>query len=984
MNPRLRILFLTLVLVLVAAPAQLAQASTTPTTCSGVSQPGLPPAFAYDDTAATLSSGWHLGPLTVPMEGRNVDAWEWMIDCGAVQSVTPGPGSATIAVEGSSIRFTHRAGVIATGAWTPWVDDIVQIDSTAPLNTTAPPTGWVQGPLTVAVTGSDVSPHTEEWFVEPASTPIPGDAAVIPNATGVYKLHTAVTDSVDLTTLRTDTVQIDNTLPIDDTGTTVPVGWQRNPVTIRVRGRDFDSQVARVEWQLDGGAVQSGPAGGVDVPITTHGTHTLSTRIIDVAGNASPLVVHTVELDLNGPLDTTTVPDGWMTTGTDVGVYVTGTDPGGSGVALVEWKLTDTVTGATRSGSVPGPGPVAVTVSGNGVHKLETRLTDGLGHDSGWTVRYVKIDTVTPTDTTNLVTGWVKQASLDVTVEGTDAHSGIEHVEWKLDGTFLSAPGGSKVVSVTGQGEHTLETRVVDFAGHLSTWRSHTIRLDTTLPLNLTPTASSAWRNAPYSVTLTGNDAGSGLAKMRWRIDSGPVLEGTPGTVVAKLETTGDFTLYTWAVDALGNESVPRPERIRIDLVSPSDDTTYPSGPVENRRVITFLAHDADSGVAGIEWKLDSDPAVKTAATATITGAGPHTLMSRVQDIAGNWSAWTTHAITVDLSVDIVAPTDTTVVPSAWQATLPTVYVTADDDIDGKGLAYVEWKLDGHAIQRGAPGSAATVTTDGVHELETRATDKAGNTSAWKSQLLKVDTTVPTDTTVLPTGWSKSRTLTLSGTDATSGVATMRVQDQRRPDDADRGQRRPRHPARRRRRVHDPPSRPRQRRPGLGVDGSHLHGGHGRPAQHDRRGVAWVEDRGDLARARGHRRSLRRRPRRVAGRRCDRRVARGPDGRGHHRRRQPATRDADRRQGRQRVRLALGARERRWHAAGQHDTRAVDDVAQDELHHDRDRSRRHLWRAAHRVQARQRRDRDEPRRDHLHRRLAQAREPCGRCRRQRL
>ena len=214
------------------------------------------------------------------------------------------------------------------------------------------------------------------------------------------------------------------------------------------------------------------------------------------------------------------------------------------------------------------------------------------------------------------------------------------------------------------------------------------------------------------------------------------------------------------------------PETIRIDRVLPTDDTVYPSAPVGNRHIVTFDPEDDRSGVAGVEWKLE-DGVVKTTPTARITGEGEHTLSVRVQDLAGNWSAWAHHQITVVLGIDSISPTDETVIPTAWQLVAYTVTVKATDDIDGKGVDYVQWRYGVNETGQGPAGSQFTITDDGEHEIETRAIDKAGNASPWKRQTLRLDTTQPAETTVMPGRWTNASTVTLSATDATSGVANL-------------------------------------------------------------------------------------------------------------------------------------------------------------------------------------------------------------------
>ena len=58
---------------------------------------------------------------------------------------------------------------------------------------------------------------------------------------------------------------------------------------------------------------------------------------------------------------------------------------------------------------------------------LRTRAVDVAGNVSDWTDHVVRVDSVLPTDTTALPTGW-RTTPVDVTVKGTDAHSGVDEV----------------------------------------------------------------------------------------------------------------------------------------------------------------------------------------------------------------------------------------------------------------------------------------------------------------------------------------------------------------------------------------------------------------------------------------------------------------------------------------------------------------------------------------------------------------------------
>src|SRR5439155_10129807 len=81
-------------------------------------------------------------------------------------------------------------------------------------------------------------------------------------------------------------------------------------------------------------------------------------------------------------------------------------------------------------------------------------------------------------------------------------------------------------------------------------------------------------------------------------------------------------------------------------------------------------------------------------------------------------------------------------------------------------------KLDG----AGSYTTGTTVSvppTDGTHTITYRSTDAATNTETAKTATVRIDTTAPVTTDNAPAGWSASAvTVTLSATDATSGVAS--------------------------------------------------------------------------------------------------------------------------------------------------------------------------------------------------------------------
>lgn len=119
-----------------------------------------------------------------------------------------------------------------------------------------------------------------------------------------------------------------------------------------------------------------------------------------------------------------------------------------------------------------------------------------------------------------------------------------------------------------------------------------------------------------------------------------------------------------------------------------------------------------------------------------------------------------TKAPTVAFQVSPAAP------GSGWYTQAVAVDVTARDDQDASPR--IEVRVDAGAW--GAYTGTVSVTGDGSHVVQARATDAAGNTSPVAEQTVRIDTTAPA---VEVTADAVSRTVKASATDAGSGVASI-------------------------------------------------------------------------------------------------------------------------------------------------------------------------------------------------------------------
>ena len=494
--------------------------------------------------------------------------------------------------------------------------------------------------------------------------------------------------------------------------------------------------------------------------------------------------MHDVYVDSQPPLDQTNVQADWYTT-SPVTIDVEGTDVT-SGIQSVRWRkgtsgLFTEVTGA----STP------VTFSGDGQHVLETELVDKAGHVSATEHHTVKIDTTDPVDTTLPAPALTVNSPHSVTVSGTDvAGSGVDHVEWKVNGGPLQTGPSNTQVTLVGHGDAAakLETRIVDNAGRASAWTTRTYDLDayndTTPPVVITDPADPHWITYPLDVEVEADDqSGIGVRNIQWNVENVKHPEGledqtaNADRVTIPLHNEGEYLVRTWANDKKGNKSAEQAQTFRIDLKVPVDTTDIPTG-WQSSRTFKLEATDTASGVDRIEYSVSNGLSGSLASDKTVdVGAdGKFIVTTRVFDLAGQRSA----IKTAPFWVDTAKPSDVTPEPPAGWLGAPLTYeVTdatgADDALSG--FNFVRWQVDEGEIHEGGP---AVVDTDGPHTLKTQVVDNAGNAGPWRSFDVSIDQTAPENTTrAAPTGWLKAPyTVEITGDDGASrsGVDKIEVE----------------------------------------------------------------------------------------------------------------------------------------------------------------------------------------------------------------
>jgi hypothetical protein len=648
-------------------------------------------------------------------------------------------GIATCLADGSTTNSrTVQPGVTATGTATDKAGNTATASSTAPAgDTTAPllsgaPTtqpngnGWYQGDVKIHWTASDP---------ESGIPTAPADTIITGEGIGLTSTQT-VKNGAGLSSTATSSpaVKIDRTAPTTGISGTSN-NWVNNSVTVGLSATDNLSGVAKTQYTVDGGVIQTGQS----LTLSTDGDHTVTYFSTDGAGNVEAVRTAHVKVDKTAPtISHTFTPLAYQNgawTNQNVTVTFTCADQGGSGVS-----------GCTA--------PVTKTLEGQ--HVVTGIATDGAGNTATDTAS-VRIDKTAPTITATAVSaknaaGWYNQ---DVTVSytATDAESGVS---------------GTPASDTLGEGANqSASATVTDAAGNSSTAGVSGINVDKTNPV-LTGTFSAGWHTGDVTVHWSCTDALSGV------VGTGPADSIVTGEG-DNLSSTASCT------DVAGNTVTKTVTGIKIDRSAPTTTATVAdplvSGWYGAAVEVTLTGSDNLSDVVSTFYTVDGGLTRAYTGPFSFDAEGEHSLAFWSKDGAGNVE---TAGAPLTLKIDTTSPTTRVINPispaSGWFVTsgIPVAFASTDG---GSGIAATYYAIDGGATQTYGEPFTANLST-GIHTIEYWSVDLADNVETHASTRINVDTDAPTITgTAAPApngfGWNNTDVdVTFSCDDIGSGLQT--------------------------------------------------------------------------------------------------------------------------------------------------------------------------------------------------------------------
>ena len=632
-----------------------------------------------------------------------------------------------------------------------------------------------------------------------------------------------------------NTVRLDRSGPSDPIVTGGSSGWRSAAsVTVSASGSvDTGFGVDRYEYRtsVDGGTTWSSPLTGTSVTVSAEGQTFVQFRALDTAGNPSDWAPDAgdaagiVRLDRTAPADPTVgiTPAGWQSA-PSIEVFAGGATDALSGVDHYQFR-SSADGGTTWTAPVDG---ATGWVSQEGATIVQFRAVDAAGNLSAWApatagpANTVNIDHTAPAPPSVVggSAGWQTGASIAVSaIGGSDALSGLDHEEYRTStdgGDTWSAPSPGALVNVTAEGETLVQFRTVDAAGNPSTWvpssgTAGTVRLDRTAPGDPAVAGGSlAWQSAA-SVTVSatgGPDTGSGVAGYSYRTSTdGGVSWSTPAAGgAAVISAEGETLVQFQAVDAAGNTSGWAPaaptagSTVRIDRTAPTAPVVGGGSlawqSVGSAQVSADGGTDSLSGVDHYDYRVSTDGGASWGAPApgsadVVTAEGETVLQFRTVDAAGNTSGWAPAVPNAGSTVRI----DRTPPPApsatggslAWQNTAQVTVSAAGAADPLSGVAAYEYRTStdgGGTWSLAAAGSFVSATNEGETLVQFRATDTAGNVSAWGPSAgsaggtARIDRTAPSAPTVSggSLSWQSTASVTVTASGATdspgSGIAS--------------------------------------------------------------------------------------------------------------------------------------------------------------------------------------------------------------------
>jgi hypothetical protein len=473
----------------------------------------------------------------------------------------------------------------------------------------------------------------------------------------------------------------------------------------------------------------------------------------------------------------------------------------GTGVTSVEFfECTATGTGCPSASwssigvRTSAPYSLSWTLPGDGVRALKVVATDGVANTASRTIE-LTLDQTPPTGTL-ADPGAYLRGTVTLHASAADATSGVNSLDFSFSGATsgaFAADGGTTydgTWNTTGvaDGSYDLNIFVTDRATN-----TFTPAAPRTVLVDNTPPAASvddpgAFRSGTIPLTVTASDSGSGLDTSKTTFERSPSGADTWTAISSPATWTpadGSWDVSVKVEDRAGNKTTSAIRTLLVDNTPPA--TTEDADAAWHRTdvVVHLSATDAESGVQGTEYKVDSG-SWQSGTTVTVpapsdgSNDGTHTITYRSTNRAGVAESDRTATV----KIDATAPSAALDNPGANAIVRGAIDLTSTVSDPTSGVASIIYRIAPAGTAEAAPCDTwgtqvaahfdTTSVADGLYDLRVVAVDNAANgRCSTFVQNVRVDNTAPNTVDDAPSApQNHDVTVHLLPGDAGSGVAS--------------------------------------------------------------------------------------------------------------------------------------------------------------------------------------------------------------------
>ncbi|WP_426450231.1 OmpL47-type beta-barrel domain-containing protein [Paenibacillus sp. S-38] len=579
-------------------------------------------------------------------------------------------------------------------------------DTAAPVTSSDASGAWTSGSPVVTLTATDTDSGVAATYYAMDGGEYQTGTAVTFNEEGEHTLaFYSVDQAGNKEEPRTAMVRIDRTAPVTASQVS-PEG------VVTLTAADAASGVAATFYSVDGAPYTQ----GTSVEISADGSHQVSFYTVDAAGNKETAQSIEVVMDRTAPVTEAAAPEGW--TAGEVTVTLAAADTG-SGVAGTFYSIGG---GAYTEGT-------SAVISSEGTTEVSFYSVDKAGNKEQARSVKVLIDRTAPVTTALSEDG-------KVSFTAVDPASGTAKTFYSVDGAAY-VEGTS--VQVAEEGKHSVSFYSVDLTGNEEKAQTVEVVIDRTAPVTKAD-APSGWSAGEAAVTLTAEDALSGVAGTYYSVDGAPFVQGTSLVI----GTDGIHEIVFYSVDGKGNKEEANKVSVQVDRTAPVTEASVPAGWSKEDVTAAFTATDAGSGAAQTFYSVNGAPYAEGTAV-KVTAEGANTIAFYSKDAAGNVEAAKSITVNIDRTAPVVAMDLKEVATLGDTVTLS--YTAKDSQ---SGIASETMTVTAPNAAEGtvvANGTALKLSQPGTYTVTVTAVDAAGLMTTLTK---KVSVAVPATIEVTP------------------------------------------------------------------------------------------------------------------------------------------------------------------------------------------------------------------------------------------